>query len=129
MGDPAPQALLNAPPTVEPTQELDQNFLLLPAYDLEWEKTAAQIRVGDTLIAKLQGPELKKLPKDLKITIPAGTPSETDLGFDVADAVVAAGDELACLDHGDEGRTCFGAVARARGRFRKTGCPHESRLV
>jgi hypothetical protein len=88
------QALLSAPPTVEPTQELDQNFLLLPAYDLEWEKPPSQVRVGDTLIAKLQGGDVKRLPKDLKIKSPPGTPEETDLGFDIQDNVATSGEDL-----------------------------------
>lgn len=81
------QALLQNPPTVQPTQSLDQNFLLLPAYDLDWEKPTTSVKVGDTLSAKLSGPDVGKLPKDLKIQVPPGTPEETDLGYDVPDTV------------------------------------------
>jgi hypothetical protein len=69
LADDAP--VLDAPsPT--PSAELDQSFLLLPSFDVENVNTGKPIRVGDSVQLKLQG-DLKSLPQDLKIGLPAGT--------------------------------------------------------
>jgi hypothetical protein len=73
-------------PIAVPSQpvELDQSFLLLPAYDLEvttpsgqatGQPTAQSVRVGDSVTVHLQGdPQgLKSLPATLNIGLPQGT--------------------------------------------------------
>jgi hypothetical protein len=59
-------------PSATPTAELDQSFLLLPAFDVESVSTGKPILVGDSVQLKLQG-DLKSLPQDLKINLPPGT--------------------------------------------------------
>jgi hypothetical protein len=59
-------------PSATPTAELDQSFLLLPSFDVEVANTGKAVRVGDSIVLKLQG-DLKTLPQDLKISLPSGT--------------------------------------------------------
>jgi hypothetical protein len=64
--------------------EIDPNFLLLPAYDLEMEKTSTGMKVGDSVNVKLDSGAKEgdaKLPKDLKVQVPPGTENADDLGF------------------------------------------------
>jgi hypothetical protein len=71
-----------ASPTPSSGGGLDQSFLLLPAYDLQWVKPPQGIKVGDPLVARIQeGVDGgQQLPKDLKIQIPQGTFSADSSG-------------------------------------------------
>src|SRR6185437_10761247 len=70
--------------------QVDPNFLLLPAYDLDWENPTQSVKVGDTMRARIKadGPEVSKLaplPRDVQIKIPPGTEGADDLSFSLPD--------------------------------------------
>ena len=79
-----------------PSPGLDQNFLLLPAYDLDWVSPPHLVKVGDTLIAKLDssGKLSVKDAQALSIKVPPGIEDPSSLGFDVSDKISQAGDLL-----------------------------------
>ena len=82
-------------PAAQPSQpvELDQSFLLLPAYDLEATTPQGQsVRVGDSVTVRLQGDAqgLKSLPSTLSIGLPQGT---EDLTTSVAIDDKTSGDD------------------------------------
>jgi hypothetical protein len=76
-------------PSPTPTAELDQTFLLLPSFDVENINVGKAIRVGDTVQLRLQG-DVKSLPADLKIDLPAGT-EDISTTIDLDDSI--AGDD------------------------------------
>jgi hypothetical protein len=88
----AATAAAPAPPTPTNSAELDQSFLLLPAYDLEMPAQAPAIRVGDSITVHLQGDpqSLKSLAPALTIGWPQGT---EDLTTSVALDEKTSGDD------------------------------------
>jgi hypothetical protein len=72
-------------PSPAASAELDQSFLLLPSFDVENVNPGKSVRVGDSLQLKLQG-DLKSLPPELKISLPAGT-EDTSTTIDLDDKV------------------------------------------
>jgi hypothetical protein len=104
LSPPALEATTAAP---TPAAELDPHFLELPAYDVDrvvesspqsTATPAAKIRVGDTLVLRIQGMDkLKGVSdpmKDLKLEVPPGTESLNDLGWELlpADGAAPAGE-------------------------------------
>jgi hypothetical protein len=81
----ADEAQVTDVPSAAPSAELDQAFLLLPSFDIEKINPATSIRVGDAIPLKLQG-DLKSLPPDLKISLPAGS-EDISTTIDLADHV------------------------------------------
>jgi hypothetical protein len=99
--DPSPVISQDDPAAAAPTPtnsaELDQSFLLLPAYDLEMPQVQGQaqapaIRVGDSITVHLQGDpqSLKSLAPALTIGWPQGT---EDLTTSVALDEKTSGDD------------------------------------
>ena len=72
-----------------PPVDLDQSFLLLPAFDLE-RFGSGPVHVGDKLVLKVQG-----LNSEIQsVAVPAGTPDLQEAGWDLDISKGTAGDVL-----------------------------------
>lgn len=78
-------------------QMLEQDFLKLPVFDLEWVSPPPRVVVGDQLRAKIEA-QVKEnhLGPGLQVKMPPAAGEPLDLGFDVSEKVEQVGDQV-CL--------------------------------